>query len=541
VPFVINPDDQDQQNKQNQQDAISGPQTITSGQSGVISGSDSGSGNPSAGKPSSSGSYTNLQDYLNANKDQAAQLGSTVASNISKDGTTASNSINDASNQFQNQVGQGTIKNLGTAEQDTAKAISNAQNLTAGQKLGSDDLDNFKAVSNATYTGPKTFQDAGTYQPAYDATQKAINEGEQTKTDSGRYAILQNMFARPTYSSGETSLDNLLLNVNPDSQAQLNQARQNVSGLNNQFQTAQDTGAAYATDIANKTAAAKQNAISAFNTGRTTTQGAVDTRLNDVQSHWNDQYNNLLGALQGYKGGDLSLTSDQAKQLGVFDGGRIYNELSGTDPASYLHQQAFDANKEVNGDEQNRLAALDQLAGLGGLSQTNKYTNAALAGTQTLQDAVDASDFGKSQQQRQNDFTNYANTTNEVGAGHGERENNDWSGYHGTATADQRYTQTLADAAAGGGNISDNLGASHNYGTNLAGAAGAIFTGGVSLLPSLIGSSGSDAQGRATDDANKFAYANLQAAIQDDLKRQGYANQIKIAGANPTVNPLYSK
>jgi hypothetical protein len=525
MPFITS--DQDllkQQQAQGQGTDPSAPQSVSQGASGVITGSASGTGSQAGAsdKPASSGAYTNLQDYLNANKDNAATLGQNVGNNIRQAGNDASNAINDSSNQFSQQVGQGTIKNLDAASQDASNIVSNARNTTAGQSLSANDLGRFKDVSTAQYSGPNNWQSANVYQPAFDKVQNVQNESNLLSTDSGRYALLQKFFNRPDYTSGQTNLDGLLLNGNQEGRDALASARNDVSGIGNQFQSAQDTGAALAAQTKAQTDQVRNDALSGFNTNRDQENTAVQNRLGDIQSHWADEYNQYKNLLGGYKGGELNLNQAQADKLGISNDSRIYQMLNGTDPSAYLKQNAFDASKEVNSNEQAQLAALDQLAQQAGLAQTNKYTDASLAGTQSLADALDASGFGSAQAGRQTQFDNYAKGANFNAVGDASRDimvSGGLLGSHrlGQADAEARGSQNLSQYLSHANpNVSDS-------GTYNIDPLSLIGTGGVATQLFDGGP-----QGEANQAAHNLMIQSLQAQLSNALASNGFGNQVKI-------------
>lgn len=531
MPFITDDELLKQQQAFSQGTDPSQPTAISDGATSSITGGAAAPANPSA-TPASSGSYTNLQSYLDANKDQAGQLGQTVGNKIKSDGMDASNTINSSTQAFQDQVGQGTIKNLDTAATDAKNIVTGAQNVNAGQSESANDLNRFKEVSNAQYKGPNDWQSANLYQPAYDKVAKTQNESNLSQTDSGRYALLQNVFSRPTYSSGETNLDGLLLNGNSDAKAALADARTSVQGIGDQFQAAQNSGSALAAQTKGQTDTARQSALSDFNAGRDQTSNAVQSRLGDIQNHWSDKYNDLMGVLKPYNGGELDLTQDQAKTLGITDAQRLYGMLNGTDPASYLKQGTFDANKEVSHDEVARLSALDQLAAQAGLAQTNKYTDAQ-AQTQSLDDALDASDFGKVAQDRQSMFNDYANQTNLTGTGSDTQSFNYGPfGMHTDSVTEnsvanmnlQNFLNQTAITANSDGSYSNNYGlpgVNNDITRNVLGGA-------VDGHGDLWSDGKGEARNAAASAADAQAKSNLYQAILDSLNSQGYANQVRI-------------
>ena len=193
---------QDEEELKKQQET--GSQNI-SGQSTVLS-----SGSAPKGERSS-GSYVNLNQYLDANKGKSEVMGEKIAGDISSQGQKAREGVTNTLTDFKQLADQGTISGLDTAQNEASDIVSAAR--TKGN-LEQAQLNRFKDISNAAYKGPADLTGSSKYAGTEQQIQKAQEARQNANTDEGRFNLLQNAYARPTYSQGQKNLDNLLITGN---------------------------------------------------------------------------------------------------------------------------------------------------------------------------------------------------------------------------------------------------------------------------------------------------------------------------------------
>ena len=217
--------------------------------------------------------YTNLSTIMGAN--QGNQLGQAVAGGIENTGQQASSALNSGVQNFNqqsqaNQLGtqaqqqyvQNTLGNLGIG------ANGQSTNPTSVTGPSSGDVSNFQQYMAGQYMGPSNIANISDIQ---NKAQNAQTQGQETGSSGGRQALLQQYAASPStsYGSGAQNLDTALLGATGGTQ--LAQARQAVSGLNNQVNSAQ--AAAQQT--------AQQNTNQAQGFGQAVT-GQVQGGVNDL-------------------------------------------------------------------------------------------------------------------------------------------------------------------------------------------------------------------------------------------------------------------
>jgi hypothetical protein len=165
-------------------------------------------GNNPAGTPlnqtqRSSGSFTNLQKYLSANQGQGNSLAKGVTSDIQAQGAAAQRDISSAADQFNKQSKDAQDSTFGAADQ--AKIDTYFSNPAAN--TNNDVGNRVKALTTASYTGPSGI-DVSDIQSRL---QKLRQRTDDLTTEAGRTTELQNTYNKPTYTSGQQKLDQLLL------------------------------------------------------------------------------------------------------------------------------------------------------------------------------------------------------------------------------------------------------------------------------------------------------------------------------------------
>jgi hypothetical protein len=146
VDYFGNEEDKDKENQP------TSTQSALSNDSGILTGNTPNQPQDSSGdKKSASGSFTNLQSYLDANKDQ--KFGTQVAGKVGETIDYATNQQNMANTQFQNLADKSAVKKN---ENLINNAVSKPQEVVANQ----DQFDEFSKMRDARYRGPRNFSDA---------------------------------------------------------------------------------------------------------------------------------------------------------------------------------------------------------------------------------------------------------------------------------------------------------------------------------------------------------------------------------------------
>lgn len=195
---------------------------MTSAQSGVIGGGSSMSSGPAAGS-----GWTNLNQYLDANKGAGEQI--------------ANASVQDTGNQFAESKGaidswsKGLQDNLASQKQaDTMQAETyKGQASNAGANFGqAAQQQSFDAWKKATEKAPEQFEKTQGYDTAYGAQSKISDNLNLIKDPTNQSKIIADTFRKnnPSYSSGMGKLDTFLATADGG-----NALNSKLSGLAGQY------------------------------------------------------------------------------------------------------------------------------------------------------------------------------------------------------------------------------------------------------------------------------------------------------------------
>lgn len=381
------PENEQDRERRMQEQGAQGPQ-VASGPSGVITGGQSQAGAQPASKgPSKSGAFTNLNAYIQSNKPQAAQLAENVAGNVAKQGESAKERVGHLQSAFNQQADQGSVqRNQGLVNE----AASNATNFV--QDSGK--MDAFKRIRDATYKGPQAITDVDGYTDAYNAVNNADKSVENTKSEAGRFSLVQDQFKKPSYSRGQQRLDQLLLQNSPEARQSFGDVQNRYSNLTSTLTGAQDQAASYANQRKAETEAARQDVQQAFgrmddpSTPENEAAGAFGGLQNELNAKV-DQYKTQQQALydkirkQIGAGGDVSSSmgmsefdADTLAALGLKEGQKLYNvDLSQFAPQ--FNKDAVNYQNVATPELYAKYSALSQLMGV----NPTYLTDAKLAGT----------------------------------------------------------------------------------------------------------------------------------------------------------------
>ncbi len=315
------PQNQDQEQQQGQQQnqvpvipslqGTSGPSVSQSGGTGATN-----TASPGAA-PSSP--WQNVTSYLQANAGQAGNVADTIAGNLQGQYNTANQGIQQANQNFGQQIEQARVPlnadMASQAAQNPSQFAQDPNNVAAFQKM-----------YNAQYSGPQDFshsQDYSNLQSQVQAAQKQaglVNQGtpglmtllQQAESSGGK---------NPT--QGITALDSLLMQEDPTNFGKLSAAAQPFSGLTDylgQTQQGLDTSAQKAAQEAAQTQASLQGQFTGPNGVVPTFQNNINQSLQGASKQATD-YNQKIADIMG------KLNSGQALS---------YEETSAIDPSGTL-------------------------------------------------------------------------------------------------------------------------------------------------------------------------------------------------------------
>jgi len=193
----------------------------------------------------SSGQYANIQSYLDANKDQADTMGSTIAGNVESKAKDATQKITD----FQAKAPE-------VKAYDPNEAYKNLGSLTDEQK-------NTYRTQKTTggYSGPDSVDKIEGYGDTQKAATEASSLVKNTGNEYGQQQLLKDTYKRPDYTAGQNKLDQVLLQNSAGSKAALQDVSNKYAGLDALFNDA-NTKVGGAVNAATTQALANKDAVS---------------------------------------------------------------------------------------------------------------------------------------------------------------------------------------------------------------------------------------------------------------------------------------
>lgn len=330
MPFAaqMNLDDEEQRNEQGAKN-ISGQSTSFATN---VPGQEGGSQ-----KKQGSGRYTNIQSYLDANKQQAGQMGQKIATDVGA----------------QAEQAKSQVQNFGT-QAPKVEAYDPNEALKKDQ-MSAQEKEQYKTVKKTGgYTGPATVDQVSGYQDVQKAASSAAQNVQSAATEEGQKELLKKTYARPTYSQGQTKLDQALLAGSQESRSKLEDLSQRYSGIDKMFQdTAQNVGSAIGD--AQKQALANQQAFAPAE------KKAREALVNPLQERAKQEMASRA-ELQNRVAQDLSdevLSQETIDLLGLNEGTRLFD----TDLSKYLQadQSQLGINDVATQAERQRYQALADL------------------------------------------------------------------------------------------------------------------------------------------------------------------------------------
>ena len=250
-----------------------------------------GTGQVSEANPSSSGLFTNLSAYLNANPTGGTSVEQTAAAPITNAVNTGTTALQNASTGFNNAVTSGT-------DSYNPSLVSSFVSNPSG--ASPTDVTNLENQVAGKYTGPTSFEGTSYGTTAQNAIQTASEQANLANTAGGQEQLLRESNAnKPTqYTNGGLNLDQFLMAASPDAS----------SALSNTAAGATKLASSLGTATTNNDAAVKAAQNTSTATGAQTTQditnaeNAMQTNLTNTatadQTAAQKQYTDLQAALQ---------------------------------------------------------------------------------------------------------------------------------------------------------------------------------------------------------------------------------------------------
>lgn len=310
------PNDEDELDQNGQPIAGTGGGLLTS-----APGQGSAAG-PTAGSdfrsPQSAGfsGFTDINAYLDANRDQTADLSQKVAGKLTEEEQSVRSDIGKAGQDADAAINSAAIR---PDEALVSRATSNPADFVKNAA----DVEAFKKQRDATYGGP-----AGVADETAASLRNRISEAQRrakgVDTESGREELLRSL--NPTATKGMFTLDNMLLGADPNSRQTISAAAAPFETLGTYLDETSGTATSKA-DQARADADASRNLVASKLTGPEGALPGFEKDLNErlawEQGQEQYQLDRILRGLQGYSVwrddvGEVGANQDQLDELKAY-------------------------------------------------------------------------------------------------------------------------------------------------------------------------------------------------------------------------------
>lgn len=308
-----------------------------------------------------SGRFVNLQNYLDANKQQAVGLSQDVGQHIAGEVDKANTDLQTATNTYKADV----AKNTKSYDQNVVSNVIANPNAAAN----AENVRKFQDLASGAYAGP-TVSTTGTFDPAVSAVREAQTAGENMKNAGGQVALLKGMSTDRPYTTGGYNFNQLLLQNN-------DLARQNITEAGKLANPLQQNLTNAFTGAAEATTAAQLNNMQVADQAR----AAIAAETTRLEQKWKED----------------ALAMDAAKQARSDELMTKLASIGNTDNSQYAAADAAVANWKQNEYIKNTLANMSGAAGgyvgekLG--QEASKYRTLSSSGTINVADAGNTSVF----------------------------------------------------------------------------------------------------------------------------------------------------
>lgn len=360
VEYLLEDEDEENQTSTGGGEQIAGAPALMSGQS-----------QPQDNPGTSSGSYTNFQKYIEANKGR--DFGGQVAGKIQEGVDTGVNKLSTAETQFRGDVDKNTI----SFDDGLKQKISDSPQMLSG-----DEQTQAKTIREGSYKGPTDFS-GGVDDDPYSELRRYFGGLEETKNASSE-GLLKKYYDRPSYTKGEKSLDAYILG---QQRQPVEKAKAHLGSAIDTYGQKKNELGEYAKAGKGKTDTSRSDYYSLLGldpsgsaaefkrgTGQT---GLIQKDLDRLYGQAEKRRGEASSGFSNLKSAGRDLTNPSTSIYENFGG---LDRLYGVDPSQYLNvTPSSNINYQTAATPQDlaRLTALTQLAGL-----PQDYLNPSAVGTQ---------------------------------------------------------------------------------------------------------------------------------------------------------------
>ncbi len=256
-------------------------------------------------KGTSSGRFQNLQNVLKAN--QGNTLGQSISGRIGGMTEQARSEVDKSRQAFQQQTAQ-AFKPFEGGRDFYRGAIAKPTEAVDNQA----DFERFQTIAKGQYSGPTGLANTADLQRQAEAVRKTA---ALTASEGGRESILSNFFSRPSYTSGQRGMDQLLLQTDPNQLRELARTRAQATAAGRAVDEGNLRSFAEAQGKAQEAKLLGQEAVQALGTETTTKDTELAQKLEATQARENQLREQYAKVYKDIQAGQIS--EAEARRLGL--------------------------------------------------------------------------------------------------------------------------------------------------------------------------------------------------------------------------------
>lgn len=256
-------------------------------------------------KGTSSGRFQNLQNVLKAN--QGNTLGQSISGRIGGMTEQARSEVDKSRQAFQQQTAQ-AFKPFEGGRDFYRGAIAKPTEAVDNQA----DFERFQTIAKGQYGGPTGLANTEELQRQAEAVRKTA---ALTASEGGRESILSNFFSRPSYTSGQRGMDQLLLQTDPNQLRELARTRAQATAAGRAVDEGNLRSFAEAQGKAQEAKLLGQEAVQALGTETTTRDTELAQKLEATQARENQLREQYAKVYKDIQAGQIS--ESEARRLGL--------------------------------------------------------------------------------------------------------------------------------------------------------------------------------------------------------------------------------
>ena len=339
--------DEEQKRNQAAQSGLGQSTPTQVGGAALLGGGGSAPATPGgSAQPASSGSWTNLKSYINANQPQTMDLAGKVSQNIVGTGEAAKQAMSNLQSGYESQLKENAVPS--NYEEMIKSANENPQAFAANPQQ----VESFAKLRQGLYNAPSAFTEQSGYGEAATKAQTAGSLSSQAQTPSGQQEMIKAL--NPNMTAGNLRFNQLLLGGNLGARESVVNAAKPYSDLRKNLD-----------DIATQEEQKRQESIAAVEPAKQAVQSEFVTPQTESLKKLEDQINQRIqdssqdfNKNQTIKNlanfmlkGPTNLTLEEAKNFGIdspIPFGETWVQAPGEAPVK-TYKRTLDPNKDNTG------------------------------------------------------------------------------------------------------------------------------------------------------------------------------------------------